>query len=250
MLLWNYQSDKYISSPAISDGVVYIASSGGTVYAFGPPLAVTLTPASLAFAPQAIGTFSPAQSVTLKNTSGATLKIAGISWASGDFYRSNNCPATLLPDATCTLRVMFTPTSPGTKSGNVKVSDNAAGSPQTLLLSGTGSGTGTIKLTLSPASLGFGSVAVGTTSSPQTVTVTNVGSVSASFSAPFGFDSGGADCHDFHNSPQCGTSLAPGKSCTVAVTFKPTASGTRTGQFVVYQGAHTIYIPESGTGTP
>jgi len=214
------------------------------------PSSVSLTPATLTFASQAIGTFSAVKVATLKNTSGAALKISNISWASGDFYQSNNCPATLLPGASCSLRVTFTPSSSGTKSGNVKISDNAAQSPQTLLLTGIGSGTGAIKLTLSPAALNFGSVAAGATSGPQMVTVKNVGTATANFSAPFGFDTAGADCHDFHNAPQCGTSLAPGASCTASVTFKPTASGTREGIFVVHQGGHTVYIPESGTGTP
>ena len=186
--------------------------------------------------------------MTLKNTSGATLKIASII-QHGDFYQANNCPHTLLPNATCTLSVTFTPTVAGSRPGFLTISDNAPGSPQKLPLKGTASGTGSIKLTLSPASLSFGSVAVGTTSNPQTVTVTNVGSVAASFVAPFGFDTAGTDCADFHINSQCGNSLAPNASCEVTVTFKPKASGTRTGFFAVHQGARTVAIPMSGTAT-
>jgi len=210
---------------------------------------VTLTPSSLTFAAQAIGTFSPVQSVTLENTTGATLYIARISRASNDFYQSNNCPTSLPPNASCTLSVMFTPTSGGTKLGLVAISDNAAGSPQKLPLTGTASGTGSIKLTLSPASINFGNVAVGATSKPQTVTVTNVGSVAANFNAPFGFVKETPGCI-WHHNPQCGTSLAPDASCEVTLTFTPRAVGARTGQFVVLQGAHTVYMPLSGTGTP
>ena len=90
---------------------------------------------------------------------------------------------------------------------------------------------------------------VGSSSSPQTVTVTNIGTVAASFVSPFGLTIGGADPKDFEEQPSCGTSLAPNKSCTVAVTFKPTASGARTGSFTVRQGAATVHIPLSGTGT-
>src|SRR6516225_10852860 len=86
-----------------------------------------------------------------------------------------NCEGTLQPGASCTMNVTFTPTSGGTRSGGVLIKDNALGSPQKLLLSGTGSGTVSIILSLSPPSLGFGSVMVGSSSSPQTVTVTNIG---------------------------------------------------------------------------
>src|SRR6516162_4554635 len=61
-----------------------------------------------------------------------------------------NCEGTLQPGASCTMNVTFTPTSGGTRSGGVLIKDNALGSPQKLLLSGTGSGTVSIILSLSP----------------------------------------------------------------------------------------------------
>ena len=209
---------------------------------------VSLAPASLTFAPQQVGTFSAPQQATLTNTGGAALNITSVR-RSGDFYLTCNCRGTLQPGASCTMHVTFTPTSAGARSGDVFIKDNAPGSPQKLPLSGTGSGTGSIILTLSPPSLDFGSVMVGSSSSPQTVTVTNMGTVAASFVSPFGLTIGGADPHDFEEQPSCGTSLAPNQSCTVAVTFKPTVSGARTGLFVVRQGAASVQIPLSGTGT-
>ena len=104
-------------------------------------------------------------------------------------------------------------------------------------------------MTLSPPSLEFGSVMVGTSSSPQTVTVTNMGTVAASFVDPFGFTIRGADPKDFGEQLSCGMSLAPNQSCTVAVTFTPKASGARKGIFLVRQGAASVQIPVSGTGT-
>jgi hypothetical protein len=217
----------------------------GTGFLGGP--VVDLTPTSLTFGAQAVGTFSPAQLVTLKNIGGAALKIIGIG-RSGDFYVYHNCPSSLLAGASCTLNVKFTPSSPGPKSSAVTIADNASGSPHALPLTGTGSGTGSIILKLSPASLSFGSVAVGSTSASQTVTLTNTGTVAASFLDPFGFATSGPDWRDFHKNPHCGTSLAPGKSCTVSVFFRPLATGTRTGFFLVRQGAASVHIPLSGTG--
>jgi hypothetical protein len=216
-------------------------------FATGGP-AVSLSPTSLTFAPQQVGTFSAPQQATLTNTGGAALTITSIR-RSGDFYCADSCPRTLRAGAACTITVTFTPTSGGTRLGKVTITDNAPDSPQKLPLSGTGSGTGSIILSLSPPSLSFGSVTVGSSSSPQTVTVTNTGTVAASFLDPFGFTIRGADPKDFEEQPSCGTSLAPNKSCTVAVTFKPTASGARKGIFLVRQGAASVQIPLSGTGT-
>jgi hypothetical protein len=91
---------------------------------------------------------------------------------------------------------------------------------------------------------------VGTASASQTVTLVNTGTVAASFLDPFGFATTGTNWRDFHKDPHCGTGLAPGKSCTVSVFFKPLAAGTRTGFFLVRQGAASKQIPLSGTGTP
>jgi hypothetical protein len=225
-----------------------VSLTGTGVTGTGP--AVTLRPASLNFVAQAVGTFSPAHLATLKNTGGGTLKITSIG-RSGDFYEGNKCPSTLLPGASCTLSVKFTPTSGGTRLGAVTIADNAPGSPHQLPLSGTGSGTGSIILQLSPSRLSFGSVAVGSVSSPQTVTVTNIGSAPASFLDPFGFATTGTNGRDFHKNPYlCGTSLGHKASCKVSVFFKPLATGPRTGFFLVRQGAASVQIPLSGTGTP
>ena len=127
--------------------------------------------------------------------------------------------------------------------------DNAAGSPQKLPSSGTATGTGSIILSLSPSSRSFGGVTVGSTSNPQTVAVTNTGTATASFVSPFGFFIEGADPKDFGEQSSCETSLAPEANCTVAVTFTPTASRARKGLFVVRQGAASVQMAVSGTGT-
>ena len=211
---------------------------------------VSLAPVSFTFAAQAVGTTSAAHVATLRNTGGTTLKIASIS-RSGDFYQGNDCPSSLPAGASCRLTVWFTPTSAGTRSGAVSISDNAPGSPHKLSLSGTGSGTGSIRLTLSPASLNFVSVVVGASSNPQTVTVTNTGTVAAKFVCPSGFFAiQGTNNLNFHQQSSCGTGLAPKASCHVSVFFQPLGSGTKTGYFVVRQGEASVQIPLSGTGTP
>jgi YVTN family beta-propeller protein len=241
---------------------IYVANGGGFPYGgsnnvtvidgagkAGP--ALTLTPASLTFPAQPVGSFSPAQFATLTNTGATLLKITSIG-PSGDFYEGNNCPGTLVSGASCKLSVKFTPTSAGVKSGAVTIWDNAPGSPHKLTLSGSGSG-GRIMLQLSPSSLSFGSVTIGTTSTPQTVTLKNTGTVAASFLDPFGFGTTvtipGTNQRDFEKNPwRCGTSLAPHASCKISVYFKPLAAGTRSAYFFVRQGAASVQIQLSGTG--
>jgi hypothetical protein len=110
---------------------------------------------------------------------------------------------------------------------------------------GGGGGTGPTgtALTASPSSESFGNENVGSTSSSQSVTVTNPGTSAVSMSSigvtgPFG------------ESNNCGTSLAAGASCTVGVTFAPTAAGAATGTVSVNSSApgSPLTVALSGTG--
>jgi hypothetical protein len=98
---------------------------------------VSFTPPALAFAPQAVGTTSPPQTVIIHDLGSAALVISSISTV-GDFAQTNNCSAAVAGGGTCAVTVTFTPSRSGTRSGGVSVSDNAAGGTQVLRLSGTG----------------------------------------------------------------------------------------------------------------
>jgi hypothetical protein len=106
-----------------------------------PVPVATLAPASLTFSGQAVGSTSAAQMVTLTNGGQAALAIASIA-ASGDFAQTNTCGTSLAAAANCNIAVTFTPTDSGVRSGSITVTDNAAGSPHTVALSGTGSSVG------------------------------------------------------------------------------------------------------------
>jgi hypothetical protein len=110
--------------------------------ASGPPVA-SVTPISLQFSAVVINTNSPTQITTLKNTGGSTLTFTGgnpgISITpTGQFTQTNNCGTSLAASASCTITVTFSPTSTGVKNASVSIADNAAGSPQTVSLQGTG----------------------------------------------------------------------------------------------------------------
>jgi hypothetical protein len=203
----------------------------------GTAPAVTLSPASLTFASQTVGTTSTPQSVTLTNTGNATLTFSGSPLFSGDFASASGgtCGTTVAAGASCTIAVNFKPTATGTRTGAVTINDNCPYSPQTIPLTGTGAAS---TVTLSPSSLTFASQAVGTTSAAQALTLTNsTGSALAISSvAVTGTNSG-----DFAQTNGCGASLAVGASCTISVTFKPTAAGTRSA---------TLAVTDNATGSP
>src|SRR5207248_1307385 len=114
----------------------------GTGLAAAP--AVTLTPTSLDFGSQLVGTTSLVKSVTLRNSGSAPLTISSIAVTganAGDYAQTNNCPigpATLAVNATCTISATFSPSATGSRTASVSISDDAAGIPQTIALSGTG----------------------------------------------------------------------------------------------------------------
>jgi len=108
-------------------GAVCLLSACG-----GSPTATSLT-----FADQDVGTTSAAQSVTLGNTGTATLHIDSIA-TTGDFAQVSTCGSSVATGANCTINVTFTAPSVGNFTGTLSITDNAAGSPQSVSLSGTG----------------------------------------------------------------------------------------------------------------
>jgi hypothetical protein len=210
-----------------------------TVNPSGP--VVSLVPTSLTFGNTVVGVTSPPKSVTLTNTGTATLNISSIA-TSGDFGQAVStkpCGATLAAGAHCVIKVTFTPTQLGLRTGNLTITDNAPGSPQTVPLSGTG----VLPATLAPASVTFPGTTVGTTSLPKTFTLTNKQSVTLTSIVI-------STTGDFSvSSTTCGASLAAKTNCKINVVFTPTAIGTRTGKLSVSDSANNSPQTSNLTGT-
>ena len=98
---------------------------------------VSLSANSLNFSSTPVQSSSAAQSLTITNQGNSSLTINNIQ-VSGDFSQTNNCAGTLAANASCTVNVVFSPVASGSRAGTLSVSDSAAGSPQTVALSGTG----------------------------------------------------------------------------------------------------------------
>jgi hypothetical protein len=201
--------------------------------------AVSAVPFGLQFSTQAIGSVSPSQAVLLRNMGSAALSISSLI-ASAGFSQTNNCGNSVPAAGTCTISVSFAPTSPGSFNGSVSIVDDAAGSPHTISLSGNSVGA---VVGFSSASLTFGSLPVGTASSPQTVTVTNNGNALLSIS---GISVSG----NFSQTNNCGASLGVGLNCQIQVTFTAATSGINSGQITLTGNASetTQTLALSGTG--
>jgi Abnormal spindle-like microcephaly-assoc'd, ASPM-SPD-2-Hydin/Divergent InlB B-repeat domain len=210
--------------------------------AAGSGVTVTATPATLTFTSQAVGTSSASKPVTVKNTGGASTTISITS--SGDFTQTNNCGTSLAAGASCIVNSTFSPTTTGSISGAITIADTASNSPQIVSLTGTA----VVAVTLSPATLPFGSVAVGATSAAKTATITNNLSTALTFS----FAASGNYAAVGSGTSPCGASLAAASSCTLSVAFTPTANGSIDGAITVaYAAAYSpqeVKLTGSGTG--
>ena len=125
---------------------------------------VTLSPSSLTFTSQGIGTKSAAQTVTFTNTSSIKLNISSIALTGsnpGDYAQTNTCGSSVAGGGTCTFSVTFTPTTTGIRKANVTITDNTYSGSQNLSLTGTGS---YAAANLVPSSLTFPKQTVGTSS--------------------------------------------------------------------------------------
>ena len=105
-----------------------------------PAPVVTLSPSSLTFA-AVTGTTTAAQTATIKNTGSAALSLTGISITGSGaaaFSQTNTCGSSLDVNASCTVSVTFSAASVASFSAAVSIADNAAGSPQSIALTGSG----------------------------------------------------------------------------------------------------------------
>ena len=102
---------------------------------------------------------------------------------------------------------------------------------------------------LTPVSVAFPDTAVGKTSAAQTVTLSNPGSATLKIT---GITLTGTDPKDFSLSKTCGAKLSKGASCTLSVTFAPSASASLSAMVSVADNAagspHTVALSGTGTG--
>ena len=210
----------------------------------------TPSPTSLTFASQNLGTSSAPQTVTITNTAAVPLTVSSIGITgtnANEFTQSNTCTTVPPSGGTCTVNVVFGPIVAGAASASLTITDNAANSPQTVPLSGTGSQPTAPAVTLSPTSISFGTVKVNTSAGGQLVTLTNTGTANLTVST---VSIGGTNPGDFSVSSNCVGIVAAGGHCSITAGFRPTVVGGRTATILIADNASNSpqSVPLSGIG--
>jgi hypothetical protein len=205
---------------------------------------VSLTPSSIDFGVENVGTKSSPQTAALTNEGSSNLNITGIGINGNDpqdFSQTNHCPSGLPPGKSCKIQVTFTPTTTGSRNASLYVKYEGIGSPQTVALSGTGAN---LTVTLTPSNMTFVTQLINTTSNPQIATLTNTGTEDVTISKISTSD-------PFKQSNDCSSDLPPNSFCEIQMTFTPNTKGRAAGTLYVYDNAagSPQAVKLSGTGT-
>lgn len=198
---------------------------------------ITAAPDSLSFPDTPLRTASAPQTLTLTNTGVADVTILSLQVPEG-YAATNNCGNILMAGKSCTLSITFRPSIAGGGVSQLQVVFPVLnGAAPLVKVSLQANGIEAPFLTPCPTTLSFGNQAVGSTSTAQTVTLSNTGSSGLTIT-------GIALTGDFAQTNSCGTlpmTLPARTACVLNVTFRPSATGTRTGSLV---------ITDNATGSP
>jgi hypothetical protein len=168
-----------------------------------------------------------------------------------NFKQTNTCVGeTIAVGSACVVQVMFTPDSVDSFQASMYLYGNLELGPAKIDLSGTGT-TGEPAVKLSPTSIAFPTIAPGTTST-MPITVTNTGTATLYVTA---ISNTGANPTLFTHTSKCGgVAVTPGSSCTIQVSFAPTASGPFTATLNIFDNVtgspQTVTLSGSGGAAP
>jgi HYDIN/CFA65/VesB family protein len=222
-------------------GVSKTSSIPLTGTAYTPPAIGVANSLSFGGVPSGTSSTLP---LSISDTGSQDLTISGLAISgtnAADFTVASGQCATINAGTSCNVNISFRPSVAGNRSAVLTVTGNAANSPQTITLTGTGQASA---VSLSPASLDFGSQNQGSTSAPTQATLTNSGNESLTITS---ITSSG----DFSQTNNCGTTLAASASCQIAVVFTPSTVGSESGTLSIVDNAAASpqAIPLTGTGT-
>lgn len=246
-----------LSDSQLNDLAAYIGQQLGRTPSYLPATpepAPSVSPSSITFTSQALGTTSAAQTFSVNNSvgAGAALVVSSIALTAGsDFAVSGGTCAvgtSLAAGTACSVTVTFKPTLAGTRSATLTVGHNGSTGSSTASLSGTGVDSSP-SVTLSPTTLSFAQT-VGGTSDPLRVTVGNSGTAALTVNT---LAISGAQASEFAISSastcKAGTSVAAGSNCFVDVSFTPTATGARAASLMIGHSASSTTASVALTGT-
>jgi predicted extracellular nuclease len=231
------------SSAALTGSVSIVSSAASSPDAIGltgtgvAPI-VTLSPTTLAFGSQLVGT-SATKTVTLTNSGTTVLTITSVAASGAGYAQTNTCGTSVAVNGSCVITVTFLPATSATVTGSVSVASNAGASATVLSLSGTGIAP---IVSLSATTLAFGTQLI-TTSATKAVTLTNTGSATLTFTT---FATTGVA---YYQTNTCGSSLSAGQSCIINAGFTPGSAGALTGAISIVSNAASSPDTIALTGT-
>ncbi|MCU7880968.1 MAG: autotransporter domain-containing protein [Candidatus Thiodiazotropha sp. (ex Lucinoma aequizonata)] len=195
--------------------------------------------ASLSFPDTPVNTTSSPQSLSIRNQGNRSLQTLSVS-TTGDFTQTNDCPAALNPNLSCTISITASPSTQGDLTGSVQINGTSAGlavvhTVPLSVLATVG------ELAISDRELTFAKLGVNVSSNPQPVTISNQGST------PLQINSITTE-GDFTQTNDCGVEIDAGGSCTAQIVFAPQSSGPQTGALNIDTSSGMSTIVLSGTG--
>jgi hypothetical protein len=234
-----------------ASGAAPVVAVAGTAIA-APAPAVTLAPATPQdFGAVTLGAAPAVRTVVLSNSGTAALTPLSVAVSGAGFSVANGCAGTLAAGASCTLTLRFAPQSTGAASGLLTVTSNAAGSPRSLALSGSGDPVPlpVLAWTAGAPSHAFVDTYVGAPSTAVAYTMVNQGPGAVTINS-IGFT--GANAADFLVDSACasaGSVLAVNQSCDISLRFAPADMGPRSARLnVVSSGTNPVAVELAGNG--
>ncbi len=236
------------SNLPVTTGVVQNKLNSAVSNAFVADLplvaAISVSPTSINFGTQLVGTPTAAQFVMLTNNTSSTVTLTQPATIGGtnpaDFApASGTCTTSLAAGASCTVGATFTPAAVASYSATLNVAYTYNTLAQTAQVALTGTGSNTVAaITFNPTSLTFAGQLLTTTSSAMPVGVKNTGTT------PLTITKVATGTSAFTETDNCVTTIAPAGTCTIMVTFAPSSSpapGTVT---------DTLSVTDNANGSP
>jgi hypothetical protein len=229
----------YSATVSVADnatGTPHTAALTGTGTYVTPT--VTLLPSPVPFGNIVQGNHSTAQTVTLTNTGTSPYNISstGVS-DTADYTYTTTCGTVVQSKGTCTFSVTFQPASIATFNATLNVYDTTDGVNVSANLTGAGTAAAApVASITTPVAFGYQTI---NTSAVQTLTLSNTGNATLTIT---GITIGGANPTYFtQTGGSCGTSLTPSSTCTILMTFLPTAA-------ISYSA--TVSVADNAAGSP
>jgi probable HAF family extracellular repeat protein len=131
------------------------------------PLTLAVSPRTLSFGSQGLGSTSSPLTINLTHTGASPFTVGGLP-TTGEFSETDNCGGTLGGGASCAIQVTFHPTVPGEQTGELTIGSGL----KTYVIPLAGTGTFGVTLTASASNVTVGAPFTLTWSSPPGSTCT------------------------------------------------------------------------------